>query len=140
MTGAGDEGAAGEHPSVTTLRGLAGAVSAGDLDAFVDAYAEDALFRVGGDNLVSGDYRGRQSIRCFLMTLFEMTDGTLHLEVDDVIGTDNHGMMFWHLTGRRKDRTLDARGAMAFKLDDEHRITESWFLHDDQAGYDRFWG
>jgi uncharacterized protein len=128
-----------EHPNATLVRKVAGAFIGGDLDAFVNAYAEDAIYRVGGHNLASGNYRGHKEIYDFIVKLGEMTGGTIKLEVEDVMGADNHAMMFWRLLAERNGKSLDAHGAMAFKVNDEGKFSESWFLYSDQKEYDNFY-
>ena len=127
-----------EHPSTTTIRRLVDAVENGDLPGVMNSFTEDAVYRVPGNNLVTGTYRGRQEIQDFFLRLAEMTGGTFRVEMEDVIGTDGHAVMFWHLTAQRPGKSIDARGAMAFKLRDD-QVQESWFLYNDQQEYDEFW-
>ncbi len=128
-----------EHPNATKVRSLADAFAQGNLDAVIDAYAEDAVYRVPGHNLVSGNFRGRSAIRDFFIHLRVVTEGTMRLELEDAIGADNHAVMFWKLEAERQGKSLSARGAMAFKINDEGKFTESWFLYDDQREYDEFY-
>lgn len=127
-----------EHPNATRVRDLVDKIMAGDLEGALDAYSEQAIYRVGGNNLVSGSYRGRQEMRDFFIRLGEITEGTMRVGVEDVVADDNHAVMFWALTADRKGKHLDARGAMAFKIDDAGKFTESWFLYNDQVAYDAF--
>jgi ketosteroid isomerase-like protein len=129
-----------EHPNAALVRNVADAFIGGDLDALVNAYADDGLYRVPGRNLVSGNYRGHQEIADFFVHLATVTGGTMKLAIDDVIGTDGHAVMFWRLAAERGEKSLDAKGAMAFKIDDATRkITESWFMYSDQREYDWFY-
>jgi ketosteroid isomerase-like protein len=129
-----------EHPNATLIRDLANAFTNGDLESLVNAYADDGLYRVPGHNLVSGNYRGHQEITDFFIHLGTVTGGTMKLSVDDVIGADGHAVMFWRLAAERGDKSIDAKGAMAFKIDDSSRkILESWFMYSDQREYDWFY-
>ena len=49
-------------------------------------------------------------------------------------------MLFWHVTAERagSDKSLDANGIMAFKIDDHGKFSESWFLYNNQRAYDEF--
>ena len=47
--------------------------------------------------------------------------------------------MFWRVTADRNGKSLDATGAMAFKVNAEGRYSESWFLYNDQRAYDAFY-
>jgi ketosteroid isomerase-like protein len=128
-----------EHPNATRLREVAAKLQGGDLDAFLAAYAEDGVYRVPGDNLVSGTFRGHDEIRDFFVHLMTVTAGTMRLEVRDVLADDRHAVMFWDLTVERQGRTLDASGAMAFRIDAHGKYSESWFLYNDQRAYDAFY-
>jgi hypothetical protein len=63
----------------------------------------------------------------------------MRLEVRDVLADDRHAVMFWDLRVERQGRTLDASGAMAFRIDAEGKYSESWFLYDDQRAYEAFY-
>jgi ketosteroid isomerase-like protein len=128
-----------DHPNAVLIRGVADAFSRGDLQTVVNAYADDGLYRVPGDNLVSGNYRGHKEIFDFFVHLGTVTGGSLRLAVDDVIGTDGHAVMFWRLAAEREDKAIDAKGAMAFKIDDSGKVTESWFMYSDHREYDWFY-
>lgn len=129
-----------EHRNAALVRDLADSFMRGDLDALVAGYADDGIYRVGGRNLVSGSYVGHQAIRDFFIRLAEITGGSMRLELVDAIGTDNHAVMFWRLAAERNGKSLDAEGAMAFKIDDDAgKIAESWFLYSDQRQYDDFY-
>lgn len=127
-----------EHPNAVLVHTLANAFASGDLDGLLNCYAEDALFRVAGDNVVSGVYKGHQEIRDHLIWLATEVGAVLRLNVVNVIGVDHYAVMFGLVEGERAGRYLSAKGAMAFKVDDEGRFSESWFLYNDQRAYDEF--
>jgi uncharacterized protein len=128
-----------EHPNATLVRTLMGAVQAGDLPTALGTYTDDAVYRVPGNNLVSGNYQGREAISGFFYKLMELTGGSMRLIMDDVVGAEGHAVMFWHGTAERGGRTLDSNGIMAFKVNDAGQFTESWFLYNDQHAYDEFY-
>jgi ketosteroid isomerase-like protein len=128
-----------EHPNATKLKQVIAAFQAGDLETLIDAYAEDAIYRVAGDNAISGSYQGRDAIRDFFIRLGEVTGGTMRLELHDTLADDHHAVMFWRVTAERGDASIDANGAMAFRIDDDGKYSESWFLYSDQRAYDAFY-
>lgn len=127
------------HPNEQKVRDLATAFQAGDLDAVVGGYSEDCIYRVGGNNLVSGTYVGHQQLRDFFIHLGQVTEGTMRFELEDALGDDDHAVMFWKLTADRQGKHLDAEGGMAFKVDADGKFSESWFLYSDQRAYDAFY-
>jgi ketosteroid isomerase-like protein len=126
-----------EHPNATRIRDLAAAFQRGDLAAVVGAYAEDSVYRVPGDNEVSGNY-AKSELTDFFVKLGTLTEGTFTIEVDDILGDDEHAVMFWRGSMDRNGKHLDADGGMAFKLNADGLISESWFLYSDQRAYDAF--
>ncbi|MEA2843462.1 MAG: uncharacterized protein QOJ69_1133 [Actinomycetota bacterium] len=127
-----------EHPNAALIRKLQHAILAGDLEGVLDAYTEDAVYRVAGNNLLSGTHRGREAIAAFFVKAMEITGGTLRIVVDDVLAEDGHAVIFWSGGAERPGKSLDAHGIMAFKVNDDGKFTESWWLYDDQAAYDDF--
>jgi hypothetical protein len=54
------------HPNVETLRRIDQAQVAGDLETALSQYTDDVLGHVGGDNQLSGDYRGLDQLQAML--------------------------------------------------------------------------
>ena len=128
-----------EHPNASIIHGLIDAFQTGDFERFMDGFADDAVFRVAGDNIVSGTYRGTQELRDYFIRLGQVTGGSMKIDVDEVLAGDNHAVMFIHVTTDRKGMHLEAECAEAFRINDAGKITESWFLYEDQKAYDAFY-
>ena len=60
-------------------------------------------------------------------------------DVESVLASDDHVMVFFHATSQRDGKTLDVILAMAIKVDADGKLTEIWFLANEQAAYDAFW-
>jgi hypothetical protein len=65
--------------------------------------------------------------------------GGVRAEVEALLASDDHVMAFFHLTHERDGKTLDVVQALAIKVDAEGKLTEAWFLANDQRGFDQFW-
>ena len=128
-----------EHPNAQVIHGLIDAFLTGDFERFMDGFTEDAVFRVAGDNIISGEYRSKPVIRDYFIRLGQVTGGSMRIDVDEVLAGDQHAVMFIHVTTDRKGMHLEAECAEAFRLNDDGKITESWFLYEDQAAYDAFY-
>ena len=141
MTDVSDMTGTAEPRGVATVRQAVASFTNGDLDAFFGTYADDAVYRVAGDNLVSGAYRGTAEIQAFYQRLMEVTEGTLAVEITDILGSDTRAVMIFHVTATRHDKAepLDDTGAMAFRLNDKGEFAESWLMYSDQAAYDVFY-
>jgi ketosteroid isomerase-like protein len=129
-----------QHPNAALVRTFFDALVAGETERALGCYAEDGVYRVSGNNLVSGNYRGRAAILSHHIKLRELTGGTMRLTMDDLIAEQGHAVLFWHVTAERAGsaKRLDANGIMAFKVDDQGSFSESWFLYNDRRAYDDF--
>ena len=131
---------ASDHPNAQRVQAFFQAITDGDLEGAVNMYSEDTLYHVPGQIGISGTHRGRQALRDFFLGLVEMTGGDLRLTRGEALGDDGHAVMFWGLAATRPDgRSIDAKGSMAFKVNERGEFSESWFLYEDQKAYDAFW-
>jgi uncharacterized protein len=128
-----------DHPNARRVQEALEAFAQGDLDRFMTSFAEDGIFRVAGDNIISGTYRGQQDVRDYFIRLGEITGGSMKIDLDDLVVDDNHAVMFIHVTTERNGKTLEAEAAEAFKFDADGKISESWFMYDDQVAYNAFY-
>jgi ketosteroid isomerase-like protein len=128
-----------DHPNARRVQEALDAFASGDLDRFMSMFAEDGVFRVAGDNIISGTYRGQQEVRDYFIRLGEVTGGSMRIRLDDLVADDHHAVMFIHVTTDRNGKTLEAEAAEAFRFDDQGKISESWFLYDDQVAYNAFY-
>ena len=125
------------HGNVALVRDFFDAFARGDLGRVLDAFAEDGVYRVSGNNALSGSYRGREEIRDSLVKLGTLTGGSVRLTIDDIVGGDGHAVMFGLLTAERGSKSFSSHGLVAFKVD-HGKFTETWFLLNDQRAYDEF--
>lgn len=128
-----------EHPNLTRLRAIVAALHRWDLEPFVDAYGRDGVYRVPGDNLISGSYRGRDAIGAILDRQFELSGGTFRFVVHDTLADDDHAVLFWRVTAERDDCSLDSAGTMTMRIGPDGSFSESWFLYNDQRAFDAFY-
>ena len=56
-----------------------------------------------------------------------------------ILASDDYVMVFFHAISERDGKTLDVVLAMAIKVDADGKLTEVWFLANEQAAYDAFW-
>jgi hypothetical protein len=80
------------HPNVETLRRIDQAQVAGDLETASSQYTDDVLGHVGGDNKLSGDYRGLEQLQAMLGRFFEAS-GEYSFENHAYLADDEHGIV-----------------------------------------------
>ena len=72
----------------TLVRTMVEAFQQGDLATVAAAFAPDAVWDFPGHSVVNGTYRGPEEIVGFLAKSFELSGGTLGLEMIDVTASD----------------------------------------------------
>jgi len=65
-----------EHPNAALVRHLYDMLAAGDVAGYLALIGDDAIFHVGGESIVSGEYVGKDAIAGLGLKAFEETGGT----------------------------------------------------------------
>lgn len=109
-------------------------------DPFVlrDLFAEDAIWRIGGRNVLAGAHRGRREIIRFLGSLPRLTDGTYSSELIDVLASDDRAVVLYRARGLRNGVRLDIDQLLLFRLADGC-VVEVDAYPSDQGAFDVFW-
>jgi ketosteroid isomerase-like protein len=127
------------HPNRERLQAFLDAYAAHDRDLVREAFAEDAVWHVGGTHRFSGDYRGREAILEYFEHTAAETANSLRLEPIELMADDRHGAAFLRVSAARGEKRLDVTMAEAFRFDEDGRISEFWAHATDQAAIDAFW-
>jgi ketosteroid isomerase-like protein len=129
----------GEHPNVMRSRDAYAAFGRGDLDALREQFADDVVWHVGGRSPLAGDYKGQDEIFGFFGKLFEMTEGTLSIDIHDILANDEHTCVLVTMSAKRGDRMFEQRAVHVFETDEDGRTKAFWSFEEDQAAGDEFW-
>ncbi|HZP29180.1 MAG TPA: nuclear transport factor 2 family protein [Acidimicrobiia bacterium] len=128
-----------EHPDITLIRKGYEAFNRADVATLSEILASDVEQHMVGDNLVSGDYKGRDNVLGFYGKLAELTGGTYGCDIESMF-TDGRGkvVVVHRQRGERNGRTIAPRQALIFtvaggKVVDLHDTTE------DLEAEDTFW-
>ncbi|MDQ0617035.1 nuclear transport factor 2 family protein [Arthrobacter globiformis] len=114
------------------------AFAAGDMDTLRGLFAEDAVWHVGGSGGLSGDKLGRDAVLAYLGELFTRSDGTLRVDLDDLIGGENHTVGFQRVHAQRNGAAIDQRAVVVFALKDG-KVSEAYEFPEDTAKAAEFW-
>ena len=126
-----------EHPNAIAVRRSVEAYSSGRLDVLGEYSADDVILHFAGNNAMSGTYRGRDAV---MDALARASQGwSTHTEVESVLVSDDHIMVFHHGTGEHEGTPYDVVPVIAMKLDPDGKVTEAWNLANDQRAWDQFW-
>jgi ketosteroid isomerase-like protein len=126
------------HPNEELMRKGYDAFKNQDLETIGELFADDIVWHTAGDNLISGDYRGKEEVLGMFMRLHEETGGTFVTEVHDAFGSDEHAVAITRLRAQRNGKTLESDGVHVMHVEDG-KATESWVMSRDQAAVDAFW-
>jgi ketosteroid isomerase-like protein len=128
------------HPNEELLREAFAAFQRGDLAALQSKYfAEDIRYHVPGRSPVSGDYQGTDEVFAFFGRLFELSGGTLRLELHDVIANDQHGVALFTVRAEREGRQLADNEVLIAHPSPDGKAAEVWTQPGDQYASDEFW-
>jgi len=125
-----------EHPNAVAARRSYAASNSGDLDVIREYFTDDAVLHLAGNNAMSGAYRGRDAVMDAIAR--DIQGWGPHAEVETILGSDDHVIVFCQVTSERDGKTLDVVLAQAITFNAEGKVTEAWFLPNDQRAYDQF--
>jgi hypothetical protein len=128
-----------DHPNATLLRNGYAAFARGDVATLTDLFAQDVVWHLAGNNQLSGEHKGRDSVFAAFAKTASLSGGTFKIELHDVVANDEHVVALTRATGSREGRTLEVSDADVYHVKDG-KVTEMWSLTGDPASTDAFWG
>ena len=128
-----------EHPNATLIRNLFAAFRNADLPAIEQVVPDNAVWHFPGRHgKLAGDHDGREAILRFLLNVGELTGGTFHLDLVDVIANDRHAIALFEGHGERNGRTLRNPTCLRMRIE-EGQVVELWEFVWDLFHVDEFW-
>jgi ketosteroid isomerase-like protein len=128
-----------EHPNATRIRALFQAFRDGDA-ASVDAALHDEVVWnfPGRRGALAGRHEGKGAVITFLLSVGALTEGTFHLELEDVVANDENAVALFRGSGKRQGRELDNPTCLRMRLR-EGRVVELWEFVWDLDHVEEFW-
>ncbi len=111
----------------------------GDMDALPDYFDPDVVWHIPGRSAMAGTIEGSANVIAALRDVAALlADGTVRLEVHDVLASDDHvvGLISEH--AERNGQRFDDNFAQVIHVKDG-KVTESWNLYTDIYARDEFW-
>src|SRR6478752_3832465 len=106
-----------EHPDVTLVKRGYEAFNSADIATLTEIIADDAVQTMVGNNLVSGEFKGRDNILGMYGRLAELTNGTYKVEIEQTFTDGNGTVVVVHRqTATREGKRLDNRQALIFRI------------------------
>ncbi len=126
-----------EHPNVALWREAEQAFSRGDMTTVQRFWSGDVVYHFAGDNPLAGDHKGKDAVLAVFAKMGELTEGTLHIEVHDVLANDDHVVALVRLSASRKGKQQTWNGINVYHVQNG-KIAEVWIHSTDQQIVDRF--
>lgn len=124
------------HPNAALLERLFGAFG-NDAMQISAALDRDVVWRVPGNTVMSGEYRGRREVVEFLRRTGTETGGTYRSQLHTVWADDTWGLAVYRAQGTRNGIELDVDQALVVRFRDG-MIVEVTAVPLDSA-FDAFW-
>lgn len=126
-----------EHPNVTTVNRLTGAVFDQDREALARLLADDFELHVRGPFPKAGDHAGVDGLLGVVGWVVEKTGGDVQLDQLFCVGTDGWAAEWEHAVLGRDGRKLESNNSFVYRFDGD-RIAEMWMLIGAPAGAEAF--
>jgi ketosteroid isomerase-like protein len=110
---------------------------AGDMDWMNEHLHENVVWHTPGNNLFSGDYRGRESVLAFFAKTVQVA--LPEFDMHDIVASEDHVVALFTNRWKRNDNgaTFEDQTIQVFHIDNGQAI-EVWTMGADQAGFDKF--
>ncbi|MBV9093964.1 MAG: nuclear transport factor 2 family protein [Streptosporangiaceae bacterium] len=127
------------HPNEDLVRQGYAAFGSGDLDALQNRFfAEGIRWHFPGRSPFGGDYEGVTEVLGWLGRSFEASEGTIRIELHDVIGNDEHVVALTTVRAERAGKKHQDNTVQVFHIRDG-KVTEVWSHPADLYASDEFW-
>jgi len=127
-----------DHANLEISRGGYEAFASGDLATVGDLFSDDIVWHSGGNNILTGDYEGKEAVLGFFGRLMQETEGSFKNDIHDMLANDEHGVALVTASATRGGKSFEGRVVHVFHMSDE-KMTEFWSFPEDQSLFDEFW-
>jgi ketosteroid isomerase-like protein len=127
-----------EHPNAVLARRLVDAFGRGDLATVATHFATDATWELPGTSQVAGTFTGPEQIVGFLAKAYELSGGTLALDLLSILGNDWGAVQVQRVTAKNDGRELDCVEVIAHHIVDGAIVRT--YHRPDQSAIDAFFG
>lgn len=108
------------------------------LDEAMASIHDEILWHNGGDNPITGDFRGKEAVMEMFARFGQLTEGTYEAEIHDVLASADHTVVIGTYTATRHGRTHSSRFVDVIHPAPDGRAKEFWRFFDDVAAEDEF--
>jgi ketosteroid isomerase-like protein len=127
-----------QHANVQQAKRAYEAFGTGDMATVSELMTDDIVWHVGGNNPLSGEYKGKDAVFGFFGQLMQLTGGSFKLEIHDILANDEHTVVLVHSSAERNGKKLDSKAVHVTHADPQGRVKEFWAFEEDSAAADAF--
>jgi uncharacterized protein len=127
-----------DHQNARLLIRLFEAFGRRDGAAVAAMFDREIVWRVGGANPMTGEYRGWRDVVQLLRRTTRETDGTYRSELRWALADDDRGVALYRATGVRNGSTCDVEIVLLCGFRDG-RVADATAVPVDVASFDAFW-
>ena len=125
-----------EHPNAALVRRLFASFGRDPLTVAA-ALARDIVWRVPGDTVMSGEYRGLREVVEFLRRTGPETGGTYRSRLHTVFADDDWAVAIYRASGTRNGIDLDVDQALVIRIADG--VLQDVTAVPLDSAFERFW-
>ena len=108
------------------------------LEDAMDTIDDDIVWHSGGENPISGEFKGKQAVMELFMKFGQLTEGTSEFDIHDVVASEDHTVVIGTATATRHGRTHASRFVDIIHPAKDGKAKEFWRFVEDQAADDEF--
>lgn len=127
-----------DHPNLERSRAGYAAFASGDMATLNDLLSEDIVWHSGGNNILTGDYEGKEAVLGFFGRLMQESGGSFKNDIHDILANDEHGVALVTSSATRGGVSFEGNAVHIFHMRDG-KMTEFWSFAEDQAKLDELW-
>lgn len=124
------------HLNEDLVRSAYAAFSRGDMPTVLATFDDDIVWRIGGDSKITGEYRGHSQVLDFFGSLMELTGGTFHLDVHDVLANEEHVVALVTVSASREGSSVEGLPSAHVWHVRDGRLSAFWDCSSDQVVID----
>jgi len=123
--------------TLAVLRAYAASWVAGDLQAVLDAYSDDAVFHYFGTTDLAGTHVGKDACVAAMVAVSSRAERRI-LEVVDILAGEHLGSIVVREELTRDGEAHELRRVLGYRVE-AGKIAECWVLDEDQRLVDHLW-
>jgi ketosteroid isomerase-like protein len=118
------------HPYVDVARRLTEAFAARDRSTIEELIAEECIWRVPGDNVLSGVYVGRPAVLELFGRIRSLFDGPIQFDVLDIAVGDRGAAVYQYASGTVSGRPVRMKECLVYTIVDGRVVELDEFQFD----------